>query len=147
VEHDLRYKCKDDWEGCSSYSRALNGIIASLETAEWSMSSIFREMAEQNLNEQNYRAMLRNKLRIRMMDEDFSTPVADYLQAHPQVAEAVYGIDRMVFLLTLLNHKRHFPMTYDNVLFLINRIDICDQGLMQLEDEATRWLIDEFIAS
>ena len=26
VEHDLRYKCKDDWEGCELYSHTLNGI-------------------------------------------------------------------------------------------------------------------------
>lgn len=46
VEHDLRYKCRSDWEGCSTYSRKLNGILATLETAEWSMQALFRKMAE-----------------------------------------------------------------------------------------------------
>ena len=34
VEHDFRYKCKEDWVGYEFYSRTLNGVIATLENAE-----------------------------------------------------------------------------------------------------------------
>lgn len=37
VEHDLRYKCKSDWEGLGIQSRKLNGVYAALETSEWTM--------------------------------------------------------------------------------------------------------------
>lgn len=45
VEHDLRYKCKNDWNGNDQYSRRLNGVYASLETNEWTMIQIFDELA------------------------------------------------------------------------------------------------------
>ena len=32
IEHDLRYKCKSDWDGFDEESRRLNGVYASLET-------------------------------------------------------------------------------------------------------------------
>jgi ppGpp synthetase/RelA/SpoT-type nucleotidyltranferase len=41
VEHDLRYKRKADWAECDDLSRGLNGVLATLETAEWSMRKIF----------------------------------------------------------------------------------------------------------
>lgn len=133
VEHDMRYKCKEDWVGCDAYSRQLNGIIASLESAEWSMGAIFREMSNQNMLQHNFTAMLRNQLRIRFTNDHFSPAVADYLESHPDVVAKIHETDREVFILTLLSQGASIPLTYDNVVFLINRIDIEDEGLMTLE--------------
>ena len=72
VEHDLRYKCKEDWEGCEPYSRALNGVIATLETAEWNMKSLFADMARLNFIHSNYTAMLRNKFHLKFKAETLS---------------------------------------------------------------------------
>ena len=72
VEHDLRYKCHEDWAGCESYSRALNGIIATLETAEWNMKAIFATMARDNFRHSNYTAMLRNKFHLKFKSEALS---------------------------------------------------------------------------
>ncbi|MCO4883527.1 hypothetical protein, partial [Paraburkholderia caribensis] len=44
VEHDLRYKCKSHWDQQQDLSRTLNGVIATLETAEWSMTRVFDEL-------------------------------------------------------------------------------------------------------
>lgn len=147
VEHDMRYKCQDDWAGCDAESRALNGIIASLETAEYSMSSIFRELSLRNLELGKYNSMLRNKLRIRLADDGFSDRVSSFLTVHPEVAEALFRMDRMVFLVTLLHHSSRIPLTYDNILFLANRFDIQNVEVMGMEDEATRQLLDRFVAS
>ena len=136
VEHDMRYKCKDDWTGCDSYSRQLNGIIATLETAEWSMGAIFREMSDKNLLQHNYTAMLRNQLRIRFANDSFSPAVADYLNAHEDVVAKIHQTDRVVLILTLLSQNSPMPLTYDNVVFLINRIDIGDEGLAALANRA-----------
>ena len=101
VEHDLRYKCKADWEQCEPYSRVLNGLIATLETAEWNMKMLFDQMAHTNLQTKNYRAMLRNKMHLRLQGEDFSEEVSDCLRQHPEVAEQVLRADRLVLLLSL----------------------------------------------
>lgn len=147
VEHDLRYKCKDDWEGCESYSRTLNGVIATLETAEWGMKSLFHELAHQNYRTGNYRAMLRNKMRIRLKGDDFSPVVSDFLRDNPMVAKGVIKTDRMLFVLALMEHAGSIELTYDNVLFLVNRMDIHNEALMALEGEAVRREIDAFLQS
>lgn len=146
VEHDMRYKCQDDWKGCDAFSRQLNGVIATLETAQWSMGAIFREMSQKNMHERNYRAMLRNQLMLRFANDDFSPEVTAYLNAHPDVVYQLHATDRLVLVLTLLNHSKSIPLTYDNILFLVNRFDIMDEGTRQLESEETRKLLDDFIS-
>ena len=145
VEHDLRYKCEEDWEGCDFFSRQLNGVIATLETAQWSMGAIFHEMAQKNLVNGNYHAMLRNKLLLRFADDDLSEPLKNYLDAHDDIARQLYQTDRMVFLMALLNHDSPIPLLYDNVVFLINRIDIMDEGIRNLESDAFRKAFEKFI--
>ena len=147
VEHDLRYKCKNDWKGYETQSRTLNGIIATLETAEWTMKSLFHEMATKNYLFGNYRAMLRNKMRLRLTNDDFSPAVTEFLQQHPDIAEAVLKTDRMIFVFTLLHHRQHLPLTFDNVLFLMNRIEFLNPELKMLETPETRQIMDEFLAS
>ena len=147
VEHDLRYKCKADWEQCEPYSRVLNGLIATLETAEWNMKMLFDQMAHTNMQTKNYRAMLRNKMHLRLQGEDFSEEVSDFLRQHPEVAEQVLKADRLVILLALLNHTKSIPLTYDMLLFLINRIEQISEELQALEPQETQSLLDAFLNS
>jgi hypothetical protein len=51
----------------------------------------------------------------------------------------------MVFLMALLNHENPIPLLYDNAVFLINRIDIMDEGIKNLETEAFRKAFEKFI--
>ena len=146
VEHDLRYKCKEDWEGCESYSRVLNGVIATLETAEWNMKALFDQMARVNYQNKNYRAMLRNKMHLRIKGEDLSASVHEFLLQNHHVAESILNTDRFVVILTLLNHQKPIELTYDNLLFLINRIEMNNQALREMEPENTRKMLDEFFA-
>ena len=144
VEHDLRYKCKEDWEGCESYSRVLNGVIATLETAEWNMKSLFDQMARTNFRNKNYRAMLRNKMHLRIKGEDLSADVYEFLLRNYHVAERILDADRFVIVLTLLNHQKPIELTYDNLLFLINRIEMNNEELREIEPENTRNMLDAF---
>ena len=146
VEHDLRYKCKEDWEGCETYSRVLNGVIATLETAEWNMKFLFDQMARTNFQNKNYQAMLRNKMHLRIKGEGLSASIQEFLIQHPHVAESILNTDRFVIILTLLNHQKPIELTYDNLFFLINRIEMNNQGLRDLEPEDTRKLLDDFFA-
>ncbi len=45
VEHDFRYKCSDDWTLYPDLSRTFNGILASLETHEWSTIQMFERLS------------------------------------------------------------------------------------------------------
>ena len=55
--------------------------------------------------------------------------------------------DRMVIILSMIIHKAELPLTYDNILFLANRIDMEDEGLEKLESAETKAVIDTFIES
>lgn len=147
VEHDLRYKCKDDWEGCEPYSRALNGVIATLETAEWNMKALFADMARHNFRHSNYTAMLRNKFHLKFRSESLSEYLEDYLRNERNLAETALNADRLIVVYTILIHKDEFDLTYDNLLFLINRIEMMDLDLMAMEPEDTRLMIDTFLNS
>ena len=147
VEHDLRYKCKEDWYGCEPYSRALNGVIATLETAEWNMRAIFAEMARHNFMHSNFSAMLRNKFHLRFKQEALSEGLADYLHKNRHHAEAVLNVDRLIVIYTLLTHKGDFNLTYDNLFFLINRIEMMDLEIMAMEPEETKLMLNAFLNS
>lgn len=147
VEHDLRYKCKEDWVGYENYSRTLNGVIATLETAEYSMMAIFNELSEKNLQDGNFRSMVRNRLRLRITSEDFSPEVKEFLTIHPDIVSELYHSDRMVFILTLLNHKQAIPLTYDNIIFLQNRIFLHNEDIKSLESQQTRQILESFLHS
>lgn len=147
VEHDLRYKCKEDWAGCETYSRALNGVIATLETAEWNMKAIFADMARHNFNRSDFTAMLRNKFRLRFKSENLSEGLNEYLKCKMHLAEAVLNTDRLIVICTLLTHKADFNLTYDNLFYLINRVEMMDPDLMSMESEETRQMINAFLNS
>ena len=147
VEHDLRYKCMEDWKGCEPYSRALNGVIATLETAEWNMKSLFADMARHNFRHSNYTAMLRNKFHLKFKSECLSECLEDYLRKNRHLAEAALNTDRLIVVYTLLTHKSDFILTYDNLFFLINRIEMMDYGLMAMEPEDTKQMLNDFLNS
>lgn len=161
VEHDLRYKCKEDWVGYENYSRNLNGIIACLENAEWSVMTLLDKMAEENRHRQNFRAMFRNKFRLRLKSEDFSEKVSRFLAEEwekgkrernksenaKDVISELNEVDRSVLIITLLLHTGPITLTYDRLFFLINRLFLYHPEIMQLESEEDRKELDEFIAS
>ena len=147
VEHDLRYKCKEDWEGCEPYSRALNGVIATLETAEWNMKAIFADMARHNFRHSDYTAMLRNKFHLRFQSAALSEELTGYLNNNRHLAEAALNADRLIVIYTLLTHKADFNLTFDNLFFLINRIEMMDMDLMAIEPEDTKQKLNSFLNS
>lgn len=147
VEHDLRYKCKADWVGCEPYSRALNGVIATLETAEWNMKAIFADMARHNFHHSDYTAMLRNKFHLRFKSESLSESLNNYLIGKKHLAEAALNVDRLIVICTLLTHKADFDLTYDNLFYLINRIEMMDPAIVAMEPEASRLMLEAFLNS
>ncbi len=77
--------------------------------------------------------MLRNKMRIRLADTDFSPAVSKYLTMYPNIAKSFIATDRVILILTLLNMEDTMELTYDNILFLANKIEINDEGLEMIE--------------
>ena len=90
--------------------------------------------------------MLRNKMHLRIKGEDLSADVYEFLLRNYHVAERILDADRFVIVLTLLNHQKPIELTYDNLLFLINRIEMNNEELREIEPENTRNMLDAFFA-
>ena len=141
VEHDLRYKCKEDWEGLLEDSRHLNGIYATLENAEWSMLTLFERLAHSHYKKQNWNSMLRNKMRIRFTNSSLSDDLISYLNNNPLIAKQLFRVNRGKAISLMLEKGFAFPLTYDSILHFLNYIEVKDKGLSNLAD---KMLIEEF---
>ncbi len=129
VEHDLRYKCKDDWANHTEFSRVLNGIYATLETSEWSMSRLFDSISYKDYNNNKWDSMLRNKFRLRFIDDKLNSDLAKLLIEKPKIVKELFKVNRNIFLLNLYEMKASFPLTLSNLVFFINHIVIKDKDI------------------
>ncbi|HDS1699017.1 MULTISPECIES: hypothetical protein [unclassified Pseudomonas] len=119
VEHDLRYKCQDDWESYGDLGRALNGIFASLETSDWGMMKVFETLAHRHYKAGEWTQMIRTKFRLRS-ESELSSEVIDILRLYPETGKRIFRINRQSFLDTIINYKIEMPITADNIVYLGN---------------------------
>lgn len=120
VEHDLRYKSKSDWAGHDDLSRMLNGIVATIETAEWSMGKVFDELAYRHYKARNWSGMIPSLFRMRLKGS-LSPEVCSVLDEYPLAAKDLSRLDRGRFFSNLFGLRPKIPVTFDNVVFVWNR--------------------------
>jgi putative GTP pyrophosphokinase len=117
VEHDFRYKVKKDWESSDKSIRNLNGILATLETSEWSMVHVLDDLCYHHYKERNAQSMIRHKLRIRINDSDISEKLLGLID--DDFIKKIYKADRKK-LLKMMADKFYYPLTMDNIIYFIN---------------------------
>lgn len=138
VEHDLRYKCKDDWKESPEDSRLLNGIYATLESSEWSMLTLFDRLSYKQYKKGSWDSMLRNKMRVRFADKGLSYEVGDFLTKNSELAKKIFRARRSKVLERIMNSSFSYPLTFDTVLHLINHIVVRDEELAKLEEDVLK---------
>ncbi len=121
VEHDLRYKQKQHWVGNEDLSRALNGIVAALETSEWGMRKIFDDLAYRQYKGGNWDAMLTLKMRMRVVGE-LDPSIKVVFDSDNDVAKKMLRIDRASFLIAYAERFMAVPLTLSNVVYVMNAI-------------------------
>ena len=149
VEHDLRYKWKDDWQDYKDYSRLLNGVFATLETSEWSMLSIFDNLAHSHYKSHNWDAMLRNKMRIRLQSSNgngLSDSAKAILESNKDIARAIFRTPRSKILNAIMQSKFSMPHQYDTVLHIINRLGVKNLDVQNLEKEILSAELDKMLS-
>jgi putative GTP pyrophosphokinase len=142
VEHDLRYKCKKDWEKEDLLSRQLNGQLAALETSDWAMLKIFDELAYKKYKEKDWNSFFRNVLRIRFEDLTFSTPVLEVFDT-TTLAKELLKLERTDLISGLIAVKSNIPLKMDNVLLIINRAAIQNPQIIALENTVMKGILEE----
>lgn len=118
VDHDLRYKCNEDWTENQDLSRALNGIYASLETSDWSMLKLFEDLAYKHYKAKKWNAMIRHKFRLR-----FTEPLSENIEnliTSESLGKLLYRVNRDDFLKKLYSYKFNIPINMNNIIHLCN---------------------------
>lgn len=130
VEHDLRYKFQDDWQQSSTESRKLNGVYASLETNEWTMIRILEEVAYKHYKQQNWEAMLRQKLRLRIQDFELGAEINQLFNSDIELAKKFFRIDREELVSELYTKGFGYPITLKNLVWFANTVFVRDERIL-----------------
>lgn len=135
VDHDLRYKCKNDWENYADISRTFNGLLASLETNDWSILKLFEHLSYQHYRNNSWSAMVRTKFRIRLIDFEVDPALHEILNAQSEISKELFRIGRDEVIVFILQNYIPIPLTLNNLLFLINHFFIKDIRIQQIIPE------------
>lgn len=131
VDHDLRYKSKSSWNGHDDLSRALNGILATIETAEWSMRRIFDDLAYRHYKKKNWSLMLHSKIRMRV-NPALSEEILHILDSDANFGKEILRINRTSLLRKISTATPNIPITLDNIIYVWNFIGPRHAGIISL---------------
>ena len=140
---DSRHKRESDWIGNEALSRNLNGVVATLETAEWSMRKIFDDLAYHQYKERKWEAMLHSALRMRVI-ADLSPQIRAIIDDDPVLAKGLYRINRATLFRSLAALAPKLPLTLDNLIYLWNFVTSTNAEIKRLTPKFAQ---DTFIAA
>lgn len=135
VEHDLRYKNKNDWNGFENESRLLNGVLASLENSEWTMVKLFDELAYSHYKDKQWSSMLRQKLRLRFASDILSDEMISVLDADDSLAKKLFRVDRTQLLREMAGREFYYPVKLDNLVYFINLVFLKNSDVRSITPE------------
>lgn len=135
VEHDFRYKCSADWNLYPDLSRTFNGILASLETHEWSTIQLFERLSYSHYKSGDINAMIRTKLRIRFSDFNLRQELLDIIETEEGIKKEFFKIDRNNIIKFLLANRIGVPSNLENIIYLINHFFIKNTTIISITPE------------
>lgn len=145
VEHDLRYKCKEDkwWNNCRIESRMLNGIYASLETNERALEVIFSNMAYKNYKNHEWVPMLRNHFRLRFVSQNLDSSLKEILDNNNDIAKEFLRYERSFLQEKLFKLSITYPLNINNLIFLLNRLTYDSENIRNKEPNIIKDKLDK----
>ena len=141
VDHALRYKYKGDWDGFLEEDRMFNGIYAILETTDRTLRTLFDHMTYNQYKSKNWEAMLRMKFYLNFEMEPLNESIKQLLNTNKEVAKKIIQCKRSELLLKVALSGLHAPVTFNNVVFLINYLYINNPDMNKI---APKSMLDEF---
>jgi putative GTP pyrophosphokinase len=140
IDHDLRYKCKDDWTGLDRENRAFNGVYATLETSEWTLLKLFEELAYTHYKASNAKAMINNKFRVRLKTSPLDEKVLKYIEDKQYIIKKIYRYSRTRMLQCFSARPHMMPLNIANLVFVINLDTINDDVITSMmPDKFRNW--------
>lgn len=133
IEHDIRYKSNSDWNEQADLSRNLNGILATLETCDWSILTIIDDLAYREYKRSQWAAMLKNKLRIHLADSTLDPEIINIFDKSSDIAKNFYRMDRKSLLLFLAcKMQQTVPLTLSNIVYITNLLWVKDYEIKKI---------------
>lgn len=132
IDHSLRYKCKNDWEGHYENERLLNGIYASLETNDIALKNLFNELAYKHFKSKNWEGLLRNKFRLRFQLAPLKEQIVNILNQDVEIGKELFKMDRETSLLKLYDIDLSLPVNMNNLVLLLNGLIIKDENILAI---------------
>lgn len=146
IEHDFRYKEADVWKGMDSFSRTLNGVMASLETCEWTLSSLFSEIINQKLAEGDWKSAFKFALRIHLTDSNISDDLKVLIDTDKDFQKEFICYNRSVFIQFLTDTSLgQVPKRLENIIFIINALFVHNSQVSQAAPELLQDTINKSI--
>lgn len=137
IEHDMRYKDVKNkrqnlWKGNQELARTMNSILASLELCDWSLSSLFENLARKHLEKKNWELMLRSRYRLRMEDVPMKPELAAYLDENEAVARLFFNCDKEKMVNALMDENVHTRLTFDVLMKVLNDTYVHDAQVARI---------------
>jgi len=132
IEHDLRYKCKNDWIGFDDESRRLNGVYATLETSEWTMIKIFDELAYEHYKKKELSSMFRQKLRLRFSSHKLNNELENIFINDEELTKKFFRIDRTRLIRNMNFVDFHYPLELNNIVYFANITEINNYSINKI---------------
>lgn len=145
VDHVLRYKCKDDWTNLLVESRMLNGIYASLETSDQALKGLFDDLSYHHYKNKNWEAMLRTKYRLKFEKRPLSEELCGIFNKSPVLAKEIFRFERKKIIEKIAYSKLHIPITFDNLVFVINFLRLNNSDLNDLTPSIIKLDFDNYL--
>ena len=145
VDHDLRYKNKQDWDGFADLSRSFNGILAVLETCDWGILKIVDNLSYQKYKERDWESMLRSHFRLHLDNCKLDSKIKNLLDTNASLAKRLFRTNRRDLLLFLSNKSvQRFPKNINNIVYITNALTIQDERLMEITPEILRKQVENY---
>lgn len=144
VEHDLRYKCASHWEENEDLIRMLNGVLATLETSEWSMGKIFDSLAYRHYKGKNWAAMLHSKMKIRAAPT-LNENISYFMDNNLDFSKSIFRLDRNLVITNFYHLTPRIPLTLDSIVYYWNFILIKNEHILDLTPSLLREAIENNI--
>lgn len=132
VDHLMRYKCKNEWNGLNSESRMLNGIYATLETNDQALKALFDDISYQHYKAKRWEAMIRNQFRLRFLLKPLDTKIVNYFDENPNVGKQIFKLNRKKIIDTYVNSTLTLPITFNSFVYFVNYCFLHDSYLKEL---------------
>ena len=133
VDHDLRYKCVEDWRHSADIARNFNGILATLETSEYAILRLFEQLSNRHYKSKDIVALIRTKFRLRFANDNLSEELTKNL--NDETIRDIHKLDRIEVINCLFKSGIIMPITMENLIYIINYNFIKNKELLKITPE------------